>query len=66
MADGTLSNSSIYLAEVNWFNEKKEVSVISSSSEFGLLGMELLFRVKTTLEPTKNTLIIEPSFPKLL
>tara|TARA_Y100000310_G_scaffold308858_1_gene352385 strand:- start:87 stop:452 length:366 start_codon:yes stop_codon:yes gene_type:complete len=67
MADGTLSDSSIYLAEIDWFNEKKEVSVISSSSEFGLLGMELLSGVKTILDPANKTLTIEPSqFPKLL
>ena len=48
MADGTISESNIYLAKVAWFNEKVEVSVISSSSEFSLLGMELLSKAKIT------------------
>jgi len=61
MADGTISESNIYLAKVAWFNEKVEVSVISSSSEFSLLGMELLSKAKITFEPAKEVLVIEPS-----
>lgn len=61
MADGTISDSNIYLAEVTWFNEKVEVSVISSSSEFSLMGMELLSRAKIILEPAKGKLTIKPS-----
>ena len=43
------------------YNEKIEAQVISSSSEFSLLGMELLSKAKITFEPAKDVLIIEPS-----
>ena len=61
MADGTISDSNIYVAEVVWFNERVEVSVISSFSEFSLLGMELLSKAKMTFEPAKGVLVIESS-----
>ena len=61
MADGSVVSAEIFSAGINWLNEKRLVSVIGSDSDFMLLGMELLKNVKTTLEPSKELLIIESS-----
>jgi len=58
LADGSITQSDIFEGEINWFGIKK-VAVVSSPSDFYLLGMELLRNVKTTLEPEKNKLSIE-------
>ncbi|MEK6868390.1 MAG: aspartyl protease family protein [Nanoarchaeota archaeon] len=59
MADGTVSESLIFMAEIEWFNGRKKVPVISSASEFPLIGMELLFYTKLTIHPSKDVLVIE-------
>ena len=58
LADGSVTESNIFEGEIDWFGKKK-VAVVSSPSDFYLLGMELLRNVKTTLEPEKKKLTIE-------
>lgn len=57
----TFKSLEIFSAEIVWLDEKKLVSVIGSDSDFMLIGMELLKNAKTTLEPLKESLIIELS-----
>lgn len=59
MADGTVSESSVFIAEIEWFKGKKKVPVVSSASEFPLIGMELLYHTKLTLHPSKNILAVD-------
>ncbi len=59
MADGTISESLIFMAEIDWFTGKKKVPVVSSASEFPLIGMELLYYTKMVLQPSKNIITIE-------
>lgn len=58
-ADGLVADSEIFVAEIEWFDTHKTVSVVSSSSDISLAGMELLYDTKTTLYPAKNILIME-------
>jgi len=57
-ADGSVMDSEIFSAEIEWFSALREVSVLSSPSNFALLGMGLLQDVKTVLEPSKNVLVL--------
>lgn len=59
MADGTTSETELYSAEVEWLGERKEITVVASSSDFALLGMELLYGAKIQMRPAKNVLTIE-------
>lgn len=59
LADGRLSGTSIFSGEVEWLGRKRRVEIISSNSEFPLVGMELLQEAKTILDPQKNFLSIE-------
>tara|TARA_Y100000034_G_C6779435_1_gene348239 strand:+ start:427 stop:774 length:348 start_codon:yes stop_codon:yes gene_type:complete len=59
LADGQSSDCEIYLTEIEFVGKIKKVAVVSSPSDFALLGMELLKDVKTTLFPEKEILKIE-------
>lgn len=59
MADGTVSEAIVFVAEIEWLAGKKKVSVVSSASEFPLIGMELLYYTKIVLQPSKDILNIE-------
>ena len=61
LADGTVIEAEVFVAEITWLSKKKRVNVISSPSDFALLGMELLRNTKTVLEPAKGVISIEPS-----
>jgi len=61
MADGTISSSDMYAAEIMWLGKVREVEIISSTSDIPLIGMDLLQYAKTTLYPSKNILSIEPA-----
>ncbi len=60
MADGTTSETELFLSEIEWIGEKKKVTVVSSSSDIALVGMELLYDIKLTLSPAEEILTIEP------
>ncbi len=59
MADGTTSETELYLSEIEWIGKKKKVTVVSSSSDIALVGMELLYDSKITLSPSEEILTIE-------
>lgn len=61
MADGKLSGTRIFIAEVDWMRRKRKVEIVASESDFPLVGMQLLNEAKTVLDPQKNILTIEPS-----
>lgn len=59
MADGAVVETEVFVADVNWLEKERKVSVIASQSDVALLGMELLRQAKTTLAPAKNILMID-------
>jgi clan AA aspartic protease len=60
-ADGRIGQSEVFEGVIDWLGKKVRVHVISTESEMCLLGMELLNLAKTTLDPSKNVLVITPS-----
>jgi len=61
MADGTVSHTPMFEAEVDWLDYKRKVNVVSSDADFALIGMELLTYAKTLMQPLKNILTIVPA-----
>ena len=59
LADGDDVTTKEYFGKMLWFNNEKEISIISTKSPFALIGMELLHNVKLTLEPSKETILLE-------
>ena len=61
LADGSMNKSEIYPITLNWFSKKLKIDIISSNSDIGLIGMELLQYSKLTMDAQKNILTLEPS-----
>lgn len=59
MADGSFSEAEMYIIEIDWFTQRKKVSVVAVETDLALLGMELLQNIKTILSPSQNVLILE-------
>ena len=59
MADGMLSETELFSAEVDWFGSKREVLVVSSPADFALVGMELLSELKITMAASKGILNVD-------
>ena len=60
LANGSISFTDTFAAEVNWLDSRKTITVIGMEADFALIGMQLLANAKTTLQPCKNILTIEP------
>lgn len=61
LGNGRKERMEVFKAELNWFEDKKPVKVISSELDLPLIGMKLLNLVKTTIEPSKDIIKIEES-----
>jgi len=59
LADGTITETNIFEGTIDWFGKKKRISIISSPSDFCLLGMELLYELRTVIEPAKGILHVK-------
>ena len=60
MADGSSSDAKVYSTTLLWFNQMREVLVVSSDSDLALVGMELLHDAIVTICVAKNILSMEP------
>lgn len=60
-ADGSIALTELFEAEIDWLENKKRIIVIGMETDFSLIGMQLLAEAKTTLEPAKKVLTIEPT-----
>ena len=61
LGNGRKEKMELFKAELDWFGDKKKLKVISSELSLPLIGMKLLSLVKTTLDPSNETLTIEKS-----
>ena len=61
LADGSISFTDTFAAEIDWLEKRKTVTIIGMEADFALIGMQLLADAKTTLQPRKNVLTIEPA-----
>lgn len=61
LADGNLAKTDSYYLDLEWLGQKKGIDIISSNDEIALIGMELLQEARTTLDPQRSILTIEPS-----
>ena len=58
-ADGDVSITQTYLANIDWIGSKKPVFLISTPLNFALIGMGLLRECRIVLQPQKNILELE-------
>lgn len=59
LADGTIAQSDIHNANIMWLNKELKVKIVSCLTDLALVGMKLLHRAKTTLQPAQRILQIE-------
>jgi clan AA aspartic protease len=57
LADGSVVRTEIYLGEILWFGQRKQVLVQSTKSEEGLLGTELFQGCKVELDPDEDLVV---------
>ena len=57
LADGSVVRTEIYLGEILWFGQRKQVLVQSTKSEEGLLGTELFQGCKVELDPDADLVV---------
>lgn len=57
LADGSVVRTEIYLGEILWFGQRKQVLVQATKSEEGLLGTELFQGCKVELDPDADLVV---------
>ncbi|HLC85246.1 MAG TPA: retroviral-like aspartic protease family protein [Candidatus Nanoarchaeia archaeon] len=58
-ADGETAKAKVYVGILEWFGERKEVFVVSTNTDFSLMGMGLLHECRLIMERRKNILEFE-------
>jgi len=59
-ADGNVMSANVYEVGILWFGERKRIYAVGTNSPLPLMGMGLLKRCRTLLDPRNAALIIEP------
>ncbi|MBI4145859.1 hypothetical protein HY489_00820 [Candidatus Woesearchaeota archaeon] len=58
-ADGDTAKTKVYISNINWFSEEKEVFIVATDTDLSLLGMGLLHECRMIIERRKNILDLE-------
>lgn len=61
MADGSIVQTGIFTAKTRWLEREQDVAIVSTESDFALIGMELLADARTLLDPVNRIIDISPA-----
>ena len=57
-ADGMISHTQVFKGTIVWFNQEKDITVISTKADIALIGMTLLDKTDIQIARYKNILTI--------